>query len=278
MQGQRTGRRGVERVCQECGKAFLAKSDCATRVSKYCSKECGWAAQQHAAEQATPPADELYRLHHVEGLSVEGVGRHYGKSAWWAKQALSRRDVAERSTRTGSYLTCPVCGKNFYARKSAIEKQNRRFCSSACKGKGMPAPSSSPEARRKISEAKMGAKNAAWRGEDTVGSIYRVFNVRLKGETYCRNCGAEATPVLSLHLHHAVPRSMCKAGRRDLRNGITLCHACHMGWHYRTRTIYRDLFSEEEWAFISSLELLGQNITTWLNDRYPPRPVGSVAA
>jgi endogenous inhibitor of DNA gyrase (YacG/DUF329 family) len=180
-------------------------------------------------------------------------------------------DAQKTSKLRGRKLICPVCGKTFYAQKSAIEK-NRRFCSKACNGKGMPAPSKSAEARRKISESKMGSKNAAWRGEDTEGSIYQVFNVRLKGETCCRNCGAEATAVLPLHLHHAVPRSMCKAGRRDLRNGITLCHACHMGWHYRTRPIYRDLFTEAEWSFISSLELLGQNITAWLEDRYPERP------
>jgi hypothetical protein len=266
----RTQRTGIQRVCQECGKDFIASRDCATRTSKYCSKECGWAVQKRKAAEATPSADELFRLHHTEGISVDGVGKHYGKSAAWAKAALARRGVPERGTKTGREIACEVCGNTFYASGSVVAR-GRRFCSNACKGKGMPAPSKDPEARRKISESKMGSKNAAWRGVDTEGSIYQVFNVRLKGETCCRNCGAEATAVLPLHLHHAVPRSMCKAGRRDLRNGITLCHACHMGWHYRTKTIYRDLFTEAEWSFISSLELLGQNITAWLEDRYPKR-------
>jgi hypothetical protein len=98
--------------------------------------------------------------------------------------------------------------------------------------------------------------------------VARVFNLTLKGEACCRNCGASER----LHLHHAVPRSMCRAARCDLRNGIALCAGCHHGWHHRLTTIYRDLFTEEEWAFISSLELLGQNIAAWLDDRYPPRP------
>jgi len=131
----------------------------------------------------------------------------------------------------------------------------------------MPAPSKAEAARIKNAAAKRGSKNPMWRGRDTEGSIYRVFNVRLKGESACRNCGATGR----LHLHHIVPRSMSKAGRRDLRNGVTLCVNCHMGWHHRRVTIYREIFTDEEWRFVSALELLGQRVGAWVDLRYPPR-------
>jgi HNH endonuclease len=125
----------------------------------------------------------------------------------------------------------------------------------------------------RLSIERRGAGNPAWKGLDTEGSIYRVFNTRLKGESCCRNCGASGL----LHLHHIVPRSMCKAARRDLRNGLPLCVACHNRWHARTGTIYRDILTPAEWDYVSSLELTGQNIAAWLDARYPCRSAQEAA-
>lgn len=272
MQAKRTSgesRRGIWRTCQECGKDFRAKADCATRTSKYCSSTCSLAVQSRAALAATPPADELRRLYVTEGLSITALGRHYGKSQWWASQALARRGIALRPRRSGSEVACEVCGKPVYVSPSEFAR-NRRFCSKACAYKGMDSPATRVDVRQKNSEGKRGAKNPMWHGRDTEGSIYLVFSARLKGETCCRNCGD--SPGL-LHLHHIVPRSMCKAGRRDMRNGVTLCPRCHRAWHHREITIYRDIFTDEEWTFVSSLQLLGQDIGAWLDDRYPTRPV-----
>lgn len=97
--------------------------------------------------------------------------------------------------------------------------------------------------------------------------LQRRFNVRLKGEASCRNCGAAG----HLHLHHAIPRSVCKEVRLDLRNGIPLCPSCHARWHQRTLVIYRDVFTSEEWEFLCSVELLGQRTSAWLDDHYPAR-------
>lgn len=95
-----------------------------------------------------------------------------------------------------------------------------------------------------------------------------IWNVREKGETCCRVCRGSHG---GLHLHHVIPRSMHRGSRMELRNGIVLCNACHTRWHARTLTIYRDVFTAEEWAYISSVELLGQNIEAWLDARYPSR-------
>jgi hypothetical protein len=169
----------------------------------------------------------------------------------------------------GRALNCAECGQPFYAKDSQLGR-GRKYCSRACYfARSRKSPEATAQQNAKLSAARRGAGNPMWKGRDTEGSIYRVFNVRLKGETCCRACGA--TDVL--HLHHAVPRSMCKAARRELRNGITLCIRCHMGWHHRRVVIYRDLFTADEWAYISTLDLRGQRIEAWLDDRYPARPV-----
>lgn len=95
------------------------------------------------------------------------------------------------------------------------------------------------------------------------------WNIDLKREERCRNCGdAEAV----LHLHHVIPRSKCRATKYDLLNGLPLCTSCHLGWHHRRVTIYRDVFTPEEWAYLSSVQLTGEEIGPWLDKRYPVRP------
>ncbi len=72
-----------------------------------------------------------------------------------------------------------------------------------------------------------------------------------------------------LHLHHVIPRSMCKATQTDLRNGIPLCRQCHAGWHERTLTVPRSVFTAEEWEFLIAAPVLGQNVKVWLERNYP---------
>jgi hypothetical protein len=97
--------------------------------------------------------------------------------------------------------------------------------------------------------------------------------VRQKGENRCRNCGKEGSGgIFGLHLHHAIPRSMCRAINLDLRNGIPLCFDCHQGWHDRRVIIYRDVFTEEEWRFLTTVDLSGQVVGPWLDSHYPERP------
>lgn len=97
------------------------------------------------------------------------------------------------------------------------------------------------------------------------------WGMHLKPEECCRNCRG---CVGMLALHHVIPRSMCRASKYDLRNGVPLCTHCHLGWHHRRVTLYRDIFTEEEWAYISSVKLTGQEIGPWLDERYPVRDGG----
>lgn len=88
------------------------------------------------------------------------------------------------------------------------------------------------------------------------------FSLAAKGgDGRCRSCAKRAH-----HAHHAVPRSLSADGKHDLLNCLPLCHACHSGWHDGRRTIYRDAFTTEEWAFVTTL--IGPG---WLDQRYPER-------
>lgn len=97
------------------------------------------------------------------------------------------------------------------------------------------------------------------------------FSLSAKGEKWCRNCGSTT----DLQLHHIIPKSKFKAGRSEIRNGMTLCQACHAGWHQAKKVLYRDLFSEDEWAYLTSVELTGENIDAWLDRNYPEPPAPS---
>lgn len=133
------------------------------------------------------------------------------------------------------------------------------------------------EERRTRKREAMRASPQAQARERLVRSAWNMAEKSLsegREELACRNCGRTD---LRLHLHHAVPRSMCKAARLDLRNGVPLCTNCHLGWHHRRVTIPRSIFTPIEWAFISSLDLTGQNITAWLDERYPDLKVGLYA-
>lgn len=89
--------------------------------------------------------------------------------------------------------------------------------------------------------------------------------IREKRRERCRNCGQSG-----VELHHAIPRSLAQISWRDDRNALPLCWGCHRGFHDRTLTIYRDVFTAREWAYLTGIDLIG--IQGWLDQRYPPQP------
>jgi 5-methylcytosine-specific restriction endonuclease McrA len=189
----------------------------------------------------------------------------YTRNVYADRDELRCRACTAKSKRNRTLVICPGCGIEHYLTPSAIGK-GIRYCTIACANAHFPR-TATPESRRNGSKAKRGAANPNWKHGKRAGDSSRLFGIRLKDEGNCRNCGATGL----LHLHHIIPRSMFAAGRLELLNGVPLCPACHVGWHRRCAVIHRDIFTEEEWAYLSSVTLLGQNIEAWLDDRYPPR-------
>lgn len=200
---------------------------------------------------------------------------------------------------------CPQCGAEFEAVKE-YSGFRRKYCSRACNGKASRERAARSYPPREeierlylddgLSDRALGERfghSYQWAfkvrrhygipGRREVGFHTRNkpltqkcdrtrWHISLKREDRCRNCGRpDGGEGGRLQLHHAIPRSMSRAAKFDLRNGVPLCVACHMAWHRRAIVIYRDIFTAEEWAFISSVQLLGQNLDAWLDDRYPTR-------
>lgn len=218
-----------------------------------------------------------------------------------SEQIVSRR----RKDAPGSkrWRNCAYCGERFYD-EQARASGGQRYCSQRCFGDSLSErrqrdyPSRDQLAREYgeegLSLAALGkrhghtytwaAKALKTRGVETRSQreaarrkakpLHRLsdrkrWGIHLKPSDWCRNCG---TTGVTLHLHHVIPRSKSHAAKYDLRNGLQLCGTCHAGWHRRRTVIYREIFTGEEWAFISTVELLGQSVEVWLEERYPERP------
>lgn len=185
------------------------------------------------------------------------------------------RKCSTDAKRRGSVRTCVECGDEFYVNAAELKRRGGKYCSRACWRKNSRF-SDEHYARlaEELSVSRRGAGNPAYKhGRNGNRARLKRFNLSLKGEDRCRVCGSQEF----LNLHHVLPRSMYRAGRDEILNGLPLCGACHTSWHRRGKvTIYRDVFTDEEWAWISAQSLLGQNLQAWLDDRYPSRPVSLV--
>lgn len=174
--------------------------------------------------------------------------------------------------RRGEMRVCAAegCANEFYAPPRYIRLGTGRFCSKACWYRSMPK--ASPERIERQRQAilalnRSGKRNPNYKHGRRVGLQIRGFTIAAKGETSCRACGSTDQ---MLHLHHAVPRSICPPeARRDLRNGIALCNRCHLSWHRGGLVLPRSVFSADEWEYISGLTLTGRKIDAWLDKHYP---------
>lgn len=173
---------------------------------------------------------------------------------------------------TGDHRICP-CGRAFYAQKRSNGKL-AQFCSIECR----VTTGGYKDMGKKLSLERGGDGNPSYKHGRRIGIQIPGWKLNNKGEKKCRNCGANGRGENGrLELHHAIPRSKARHVKADLRNGVPLCQVCHTGWHGKRVAIYRDIFTEEEWAFISSVKLTGENIGAWLDKHYPARPLEAAA-
>jgi hypothetical protein len=179
-----------------------------------------------------------------------------------AKRCRSCARIA--SIGKGEWRICP-CGTSFYAPRRSTGKL-AQFCTIGCR----VTYGGYKEMGRKLSLERGGDGNPAYKHGRRVDIQIPGWRLSRKGETNCRNCGKPKSRQ-PLQLHHAVPRSKARHVKADLRNGIPLCLDCHSGWHRKTVVIYRDVFTADEWGFISSVQLTGELIGPWLDRHYPER-------
>lgn len=174
----------------------------------------------------------------------------------------TKRYDSRKGARSGVYLTCarPGCDRTFYVKPSKIGKS--RYCSRSCAG-------IVDAERQRVT--RRGVGNPNYKTGRNVGTkdITRVFNLRLKGERACRNCGSTDY----VQLHHAIPRGQgTQESKTNLLNGVPLCGACHTGWHSGWLVITRVVFQRDEWEYLQSVEMTGRETAAWLDKHYPTEP------
>lgn len=190
------------------------------------------------------------------------------------RSPLKRNYTTKKGSRSGQTRTCANegCDATFYNYPS----HNRRYCSRSCMYPNRSIPTQEEKERlADINRAKMiaanrtGRRNPNYKNGKFVGKkagVPRSWGPKAKGESCCRTCGSRD----HLQLHHAVPRSVCPPeAKTDMRNGITLCASCHVRWHRGSLTITRNVFSVDEWDYVSNMTLTGRDIGGWLDKHYP---------
>lgn len=232
----------------------------------------------------------------VQPFKTEGFDRQpHEKNCKCGGRLLTGMERNARKKNPIITLTCPDCGRDFERRanrrgtgKCTPCAQNRRplrvveclgcgetfetkepeqsYCGQRCFRKHFRPTKDQLDKSAAIGRKRTGKKNPNFRHGRRISEnerrLHREFNLGKKGERACRVCGSEQFP----HAHHAVPRSLSRAGKYDLRNCLPLCARCHASWHRRGLTIYRDAFTEPEWEFMVTLINPG-----WLDERYPDR-------
>lgn len=157
---------------------------------------------------------------------------------------------------SGPTLTCP-CGQDFYV--IPARAGTAKYCSKACMYRFLSET---------MRGSRQGKANPNFKHGKKAGWQLRGWSLAEKGETCCRHCGQTEG---NIALHHAVPRSICPPdAKRDLRNGIALCQPCHAKWHRGSLVLTRDIFTDAEWDYISSLKITGRDTSGWLDKHYPP--------
>lgn len=145
---------------------------------------------------------------------------------------------------------CKVCGADFYVEPYRLRSTIQpTYCSLRCFGKARASKANAYTVRR------------------------RTFNLAAKGERHCRVCGSAE----HVHAHHAIPVAIgTPESELDLRNLLPLCWHCHRYWH-AGYPISRDVFTAEEWEYLSALTLEGREAAAYLDKHYPAGPVRDFA-
>jgi len=136
-----------------------------------------------------------------------------------------------KKPKTGEWLNCPICGKEFYRKRCHIKRSKTFYCSKKCfnkskKGKIPP----NIEQARKNSPIQKGSKNINWKGgkptpypDEWNGTLKHKIFKREKGK--CQECGKRK----NLVCHHVnFDKNNC-----SLNNLKLLCRSCHMKVHWK---------------------------------------------
>jgi len=171
------------------------------------------------------------------------AGRHYTPLGYWSKYKNLKREIV-----------CLNCGKIFIVYPYRLN--SAKYCSMRCRNE---AYSKNPqyhrkhtmEAKRKISQSKLGSLNYNWRGGISREKHGNWFERRwrlaiFERDNYtCQICGKRG---YQLRADHIKPWAEYPKLRYDLNNGRTLCKDCHeltetYGWNLYHAKLRKETFN-----------------------------------
>lgn len=195
---QRTGKE-----CAYCGKSFDIRP--CEEQKKYCSKACQNAA--HADALVTVRCQTCGKEFQRKPAKLRESDRHFcsPECAWGA---LRKPKIV---------VACLTCGKTM--ERSPCYVQERNFCSKRCRGLQVPTGPDNPNWR---GGKKIRADSGAWQRAVKRAAGYK-----------CQQCGSKDR----VAAHHIFPYLNYPEMRYEQKNGVCLCHKCHMAIHHGKQLI-----------------------------------------
>ena len=237
-------RNRVAKTCEACGKLFDVKASHAS-IRFYCCWNCRTIGlrqrRQHEIEEQfmEPIKPLLERLYYQENLGIKQIAKYIGVSdrnlwSWFDDLDIPRRDRSSAVT-----LQWVDNDKRRKDISKIFSKSTKEYYAN-----GGEPPSKSPEARKKISESKMGDKNWMYGRFGELNHMWKGGKVTYRGRGWdsiriqvkrrdgnkCRRCSS----VNNLQVHHIIPYR--ETQNNSFENLITLCHKCHVKVEYHGAT------------------------------------------
>ena len=229
-------RNRIIKTCETCGNPFDVKVSHAPK-RYFCCRTCKTIGMRHRRQAEIekqfmePIKPLLERLYYQENLGIKQIAKYIGVSDrnlwnWFDDLEIPRRDrssavalqwVDNDERKHNISITLGNSVRKYYA-------------------DGGEPPSKSPEARKKISESKMGNKNWMYGRFGELNHMWKGGKVTYRGKGWkgirtqvirrdsnkCRRCDS----VDNLQVHHITPYRDTQDNSFD--NLVTLCISCHM--------------------------------------------------
>lgn len=204
-------------ICQECGKPFLSRYSKTKCCSSACASKLGTRQRSRKVMctcevcgkvEERSPSHAKHRFCSIEckGIASRTVqpricptcGIEFVPPSNHGGQLYCSNPCSFKSRQSRIVRTCPVCEKPFVRRG----KRQPRYCSKECMAIGY----SSPFGNRRPHNFTNAQRKA----------------IKARDNHRCVKCGSTDR----INVDHIIPVGL--GGQRDIQNGQTLCHACHV--------------------------------------------------
>ena len=214
----------MKKICEYCGKEFIAKR----KSQRYCSVKCSNSKRNSKISVQCSNCGKTFEIYKSTMKNSDGTIK---KNFYCCQECKAEHQktllCGNNNPRWNSEeVQCEQCGKIIHRKKSKINNNKHHFCSQECKskwqqenlcGENKPLydPTISQEDREK---GRIIEGYNEWRRE-----VYERDNYT------CQCCGDNKGG--NLNAHHKDGYNWCEERRTDVNNGVTLCDKCHNEFH-----------------------------------------------